>query len=318
MHSSRSILPLALAGLFALTACGSRPAVQAGGPALPPDGGGECAVAAAGRVAGGAAGGAATPGPITPPVPTAPGKAGRDGTAAPGRAARAVDGVRITAADRSCFEFEVSNPEAEGYLYTVTFALGSPVMDNLTRVVPFVGAGQTVRDAVKLTGIQNGSAEPSVAKVRSVPAAEAPPVPGNCPPSGLRLTADEGSAAMGLRAVGLLLENCGPAPVRLNGFPALEPLGLDHRPVADVAVLPGGSAIAGGTGAEDTAREFELLTGESARSVITWRNTVTEGTPVLAPYVRVRALPGAAPVMVTPELDLGTTGRLGAGAWVKV
>lgn len=36
-----------------------------------------------------------------------------------------------------------------------------------------------------------------------------------------------------------------------------------------------------------------------------------------APYVEVTAKPGAKPVTVTPELDLGTTGRLGVGPWKK-
>lgn len=36
-----------------------------------------------------------------------------------------------------------------------------------------------------------------------------------------------------------------------------------------------------------------------------------------APYARVWAKPGAAPVTVIPELDLGTTGRLGVGPWKK-
>ncbi|GAA3037028.1 hypothetical protein GCM10020229_55520 [Kitasatospora albolonga] len=299
MHRSRAILPtaLALAGLLPLTACGSRVAATPGGPALPPADGADCAVAASGRAA---------------PSPTA----------------SARDGVRITAADPSCVEVEVTNPEPEAYAYTVTLDLGAPGPGNTVRTLPYVGGGRTVHDAVRLSGGPTGSpvrplggtrgGAPKVLLVRSVPVAEAPPVPGICPPSGLRLTADQGSAAMGLRAVGLLLENCGAAPLRLNGFPAAEPLGLDHRPVDGVAVLRGGSAIATGTGAEDTAREFDLAPGESARSVITWRNTTgTEGAPVLAPYLRVRAVPGTAPVTVTPELDLGTTGRLGIGAWTK-
>ncbi|MGW4647969.1 DUF4232 domain-containing protein, partial [Kitasatospora sp. NPDC004289] len=246
------------------------------------------------------------------------------GRATPSPTASARDGVRITAADPTCVEFEVTNPEAEAYVYTVTLDPGTPMAGNLVRTLPHVGGGRTVHDAFRRSGATTGPGNPAPPKapkvllVRSVPASEAPPVPGICPPSGLRLTADQGSAAMGLRAVGLLLENCGAAPLRLNGFPAAEPLGLDHRPVDGIAVLRGGSAIATGTGAEDTAREFDLAPGESARSVITWRNTTgTESTPVLAPYLRVRAVPGTAPVTVTPELDLGTTGRLGIGAWTK-
>jgi hypothetical protein len=32
---------------------------------------------------------------------------------------------------------------------------------------------------------------------------------------------------------------------------------------------------------------------------------------------QLNAKPGAAPVTVVPELDLGTTGKLGVGAWQK-
>ncbi|MFI5528463.1 DUF4232 domain-containing protein [Kitasatospora sp. NPDC051853] len=296
MHSPRTVLPLALAGLLALAACGSRPATPPGGPAQPPADGSECAVAAP-----------------------------ASGRAVPSPTASARDGVRITAADAGCVEFEVTNPEAEAYVYTVTLDLGLPGPGHTVRTLPYVAGGRTVHDAVRLNAgptavapLAGGRAgTPKVVLVRSVPVTEAPPAPGVCPPSGLRLTADQGSAAMGLRAVGLLLENCGAAPLRLNGFPSAQPLGLDHRPVDGVAVLRGGSAIATGTGAEDTAREFELRPGGSARSVITWRNTTgLDGAPVLAPYLRVRATSDAAPVTVTPELDLGTTGRLGVGAWV--
>ncbi|MFJ6776515.1 DUF4232 domain-containing protein, partial [Kitasatospora sp. NPDC091257] len=57
---------------------------------------------------------------------------------------------------------------------------------------------------------------------------------------------------------------------------------------------------------------------EGARTTLVWRNTTEAGAgdPLNAPYVRVRATPDAAPVTVVPEIDLGTTGRLGAGAWV--
>lgn len=60
-----------------------------------------------------------------------------------------------------------------------------------------------------------------------------------------------------------------------------------------------------------------LKPGERAYAVLVWRNTTEAGTPVNAPYVRVWAKPGARPVTVTPELDLGTTGKLGVGPWKK-
>ncbi|WP_346426753.1 DUF4232 domain-containing protein [Streptomyces sp. CC0208] len=57
--------------------------------------------------------------------------------------------------------------------------------------------------------------------------------------------------------------------------------------------------------------------GEAAVAGLAWRNTTQAGEPVNAPYVRVWAKPAADPVMVVPELDLGTTGKLGVGPWRK-
>jgi len=155
-----------------------------------------------------------------------------------------------------------------------------------------------------------------VLKVRSVPTAEAPSEGGACPPSGVRVYADRGDAAMGLRAVGLHLENCGTADVVLDGFPQVQVLDEAHAPVDGVQVLRGGAAIATGTGADAPARRFTVAPGGKAQATLVWRNTDdASAAPVNAPYVRVRATPDAAPVMVTPELDLGTTGRIGVGAW---
>ncbi|WP_371502545.1 DUF4232 domain-containing protein [Kitasatospora sp. NBC_00374] len=158
-----------------------------------------------------------------------------------------------------------------------------------------------------------------ITKVRSVPSKEASVEHGVCPSSGTRVYADEGDAAMGLRVLGLHLENCGAGTVRLNGYPELQVVDEEHRPVDSVQVLHGGSAIATGTGADDPPQPVTLGPGESAYAGLVWRNTVEAGVadPVNAPYLRVRAEAGADPVMVIPELDLGTTGRLGVGAWKK-
>lgn len=155
-----------------------------------------------------------------------------------------------------------------------------------------------------------------VLRVRSVPTAEAPSAGGECPASGVRVYTDEGDAAMGLRAVGLHLVNCGTKDVVLDGYPQVQVLDEAHALVESVRVLKGGSAITTGTGADAPPRRFTVPPGGAASSALVWRNTTDLGSdPVNAPYVRVRATPDAAPVMVTPELDLGTTGKLGVGAW---
>lgn len=110
--------------------------------------------------------------------------------------------------------------------------------------------------------------------MRGFPTAEAPSTSGACPPTGVRVYADEGDAAMGLRVVGLHLENCGTRPYRLNGYPRIEIRDEDHERVGSVSIVQGGEAIAGGTGAEGPPRRLELLPGERAHAGLVWRNTV--------------------------------------------
>ncbi|WP_243437631.1 DUF4232 domain-containing protein [Streptomyces sp. FH025] len=233
-------------------------------------------------------------------------------------------GVRIASTGAACAEYEVTNTGGEPADVTVAFSLLSAAgeaMDTVTRTLPAIAPGASAKDRIDPPA---GSRERvgagwrvKIITVRSVPTSEAPAPAGPCPPSGLRLWADEGDAAMGLRVVGLHLRNCGTAAVTLDGYPQLQLLDLEHRPVDGVSVLRGGAAIATGTGADDPPQQIALRPGEGARSTLVWRNTTGAGEAVNAPYVRVRATPDAAPVTVTPDLDLGTTGRLGVGAWVR-
>ncbi|RKT20222.1 uncharacterized protein DUF4232 [Streptomyces sp. 1114.5] len=259
-------------------------------------------------------------------APTASGSTGPCG--APQPAGPAQDGVRITAVGPACAEYEVTNPGAEPSDITVLFARTPDQASgpgNLSRTVTALAPGATEKGRLDLTAPGPGpaTAKPGTApqvkilKVRSVPSAEAPRPDGPCPPSGLRLYADQGDAAMGLRVVGLHLRNCGTTTVALDGYPTLQLLDQGHRPVDGVRLLSGGAEIATGTGADKPPQKIALRPGEGAGATLVWRNTTEAGTPVNVPYVRVRATPGAAPVMVTPELDLGTTGRLGIGAWAR-
>ncbi|MFB7946695.1 DUF4232 domain-containing protein [Kitasatospora phosalacinea] len=254
------------------------------------------------------------------------------------------------AVNGDCLEYEVTNPGTAAADVSVLFGWsgsGERLSDNLSAVQRGVAPGASVRGRLPLagapvrpdlpvgalptfTGVPDGvvprSAGPSasarpvpgvkVVQVRSVPTAEAPSEGGPCPASGVRVYADRGDAAMGLRVVGLHLENCGTAELVLDGYPQVQVLDGAHAPVTGVQVLEGGSAIATGTGADAPPRRFTVPPGGKAGSALVWRNTNDASSdPVNAPYARVRATPGAAPVMVTPELDLGTTGRLGVGAW---
>ncbi|MET9753978.1 DUF4232 domain-containing protein [Streptomyces syringium] len=237
-------------------------------------------------------------------------------------------GVRITGSSggaQACAEFDVTNHGTEPFTYTITFEFLSSSGEALThtkQTVPSVKPGRTVKRRAamgELPSRPRGAVQVRIAEVRSVPADEAPSDKGTCPPSGVRVYADDGDAAMGLRVVSLHLENCGTRTHRLNGYPQIQLLDEGHKPVNSVKVLKGGSAIATGTGADGTPQPLDLRPGERAYAGLVWRNTVEAGVgdPVNAPYVRVWEKPGADPVMVIPEFDLGTTGKLGVGPWKK-
>ncbi|NKQ26276.1 DUF4232 domain-containing protein [Streptomyces galbus] len=224
-------------------------------------------------------------------------------------------------APRVSAAYEVTNSATVAMTYTIVFTFATDAgeaMDNRTRTVPGVGPGRTVRGTVALEKLPPGASPVTrvkVLRVTKVPANEAPAPPGVCPPSGIRVTADDGDAAMGLRVVGLRLDNCGTRAVLLDGYPDLTLLDADREPVHGVRVLHGSGGIATVTGFDDPPRPLTLAPGRSASAGLMWRNTTGSGDAVDVPYVRVRARPGADPVTVTPHLDLGTTGELGVSAW---
>ncbi|MFG2129764.1 DUF4232 domain-containing protein [Streptomyces sp. NPDC048751] len=242
------------------------------------------------------------------------------------------DGVRITAmmvpsggsTSEVSAAYEVTNDGSQALTYTIVFTFLSAdggAMTNLRRTVGDVAPGKTVRRSVDMGKLPPGASPVTnvkVLEVTSVPADEAPTDVGACPPSGVWVTADQGDAAMGLRVVGLWVENCGTGEYKIEGYPELTLLDEDHKQVDGVKILHGSGGISGDPGADDPPRLVTLKPRERARSVIEWRNTTQSGTAVNAPYVRVVAKPGAAPVMVTPHLDLGTTGKLGVGPWKRV
>ncbi|MER5795276.1 DUF4232 domain-containing protein [Streptomyces sp. NPDC001980] len=219
--------------------------------------------------------------------------------------------------------YQVGNDGDEAMTYTVLFAFTTDtgaVMDTTEVTVPAVAPGRSTTGTVDLGTLAPGASPVTrvkVEKVSKVPAAEAPARTGACPASGVRLWADDGDAAMGLRVVGLHLENCGKRDYTLDGYPELSLLDDDREPVDGIRILHGGAAIATGTGFDGPPTPLVLKPGETALSGLIWRNTTLAGTAVNVPYVRVLAKPGAAPVMVTPDLDLGTTGKLGVGAWKR-
>ena len=63
---------------------------------------------------------------------------------------------------------------------------------------------------------------------------------------------------------------------------------------------------------------LQVMGAITAYAGLMWRNTTDLGDePVNAPYVRVKAKREAQPIMITAELDLGTTGKLAVSPWKK-
>ncbi|MGV9558513.1 DUF4232 domain-containing protein [Streptomyces sp. NPDC003522] len=219
--------------------------------------------------------------------------------------------------------YEVTNLGTEAMTYAILVAFtndAGEAMGNQRATVRAVAPGKTVRGTVTLGAATPGFSSVTraeVADVTKVPAAEAPADAGDCPPSGIRVTADQGDAAMGLRVVGLHLENCGSRDYAVHGYPLLELLDGEREPVDGVEILRGSGEITTGAGPDVPPEPVTLKPGETARASLVWRNTTEFGTPVNVPYVRVRAKEGADPVMVTPRLDLGTTGKLGVRPWER-
>lgn len=219
--------------------------------------------------------------------------------------------------------YAVTNATAKTLTYSVVIAFRSGdggALTNQSVTVRDVGPGRTVRGTVRAGGLPPDAPRVSraeVLKVTTVPSAEAPAAPGTCPASGIRVSADQGDAAMGLRAVGLHLDNCGTRDYTIEGYPLLQLLDDDLEPVPGITIVHGTGGISTGAGPDEQPRPLTLKPGESATSGLVWRNTTGAGTPVNVPHVRVRAKAGADPVTVTPDLDLGTTGKLGVRPWTK-
>ncbi|MFE9119034.1 DUF4232 domain-containing protein [Streptomyces sp. NPDC007172] len=233
------------------------------------------------------------------------------------------DGLPAHAGSGIVATFEVTNSTTRALTYSVVFTFLSGdggAMANQTATVRDVGPGKTVRGSVRAGEPAPGARRVTRAKVLvvdKVPADEAPAPAGTCPPSGIRVSADDGDAAMGLRVVGLHLDNCGKRDYAIEGYPRVELLDEDLNPVTGIEILRGSGDITTGAGPDEQPRPLTLRPGEAAQASLVWRNTTESGTAANVPYVRVRAKAGSAPVTVAPHLDLGTTGRLGVRPWTK-
>lgn len=139
-----------------------------------------------------------------------------------------------------------------------------------------------------------------------------------CPRSGAVVRPTGMDAAMGLRAIGLELTNCGDRPYPVRGYPAVRLLGPARTPLS-VEVITGRSTITALPAVDAPAVHMTLQPGQRATAVLVWRSTSIDGPADRATYLEVTARAGEQPQTVVPAyvLDLGTGGRLGVGPWTR-
>ncbi|MGA4688103.1 DUF4232 domain-containing protein [Micromonospora sp. AB353] len=149
------------------------------------------------------------------------------------------------------------------------------------------------------------------------PTAEPAPA-ATCSPEGIAITELGVSAAMGLRAMGLDLLNCGDRPYELRGYPAVTLRDADGDPI-EVRIVPGAEPIT--SGFDHPPTRIVLAPGERAGAALIWRNLVTDPTVVATNGTELDVAPVAGrpayPVALDGPIDLGNTGRLGVSAWKR-
>lgn len=139
-----------------------------------------------------------------------------------------------------------------------------------------------------------------------------------CPESGIRITAGEVDAAMGLRALGIVLVNCGTRDYVASGYPVVRVLDADREPL-EVAVSNGSMPVSAPDSYDVTPVPVTLRPGDRVTARVLWRNTVTDSTVPATDgrYLEIAPAAGQPAQLVEPRggIDLGTTGRLAVNAW---
>ncbi|MCX5159428.1 DUF4232 domain-containing protein [Streptomyces sp. NBC_00264] len=117
--------------------------------------------------------------------------------------------------------------------------------------------------------------------------APTPTVPAGCPSSGVVVDMGEVEAALGHRAVGLSLTNCGSKPYRVTGYPSVRALDEAGDPLP-VPVNPGSSYM----GTDRGPKEVMLKPGQTVRSLLAWVSTPTGGDLIEGDALEIAAAPG--------------------------
>ncbi len=167
--------------------------------------------------------------------------------------------------------------------------------------------------AALLTGCDTPSTKPPASADRSQTVRTKTPTE-SCR-GGVQITAGPVDGALGLRALGLELRNCGTVAYRVQGYPVIRMLDGQRRPL-DVTVGNGSEPVSAPDSYDAPPRPVLLRPGETAQARVLWRNTVT-GSATTGTYLQVAPAAGEPAQLVAPSggIDIGTTGRLAVNAW---
>ncbi|MFF2326104.1 MULTISPECIES: DUF4232 domain-containing protein [unclassified Streptomyces] len=154
---------------------------------------------------------------------------------------------------------------------TPTVSLGGVHADKLPSPFPSVSSG--LPDRPPSTSAQGPGPTPTARA--------------GCPASGVVVDMGEVQAALGHRAVGLTLTNCGSKPYRVDGYPSVRALDDAGDPLP-VPVNPGSSYM----GSDPGPKEVMLKPGQTVRSLLAWVSTPTGGDLIEGDALEVAPAPG--------------------------
>lgn len=134
----------------------------------------------------------------------------------------------------------------------------------------------------------------------------------------MEITVGQVDTASGLRAVGVVLTNCGQADYTVNGYPVVRVLDGDRRPL-EVTVGNGSQPVSSPDSYDAPPEPVVVKAGEHVTARVLWRNTVDDtSVPALTgQYLEIAPAAGEAAQVVAVDggIDLGTTGRVAVNAW---
>ncbi|MFF9317846.1 DUF4232 domain-containing protein [Streptomyces sp. NPDC014735] len=133
----------------------------------------------------------------------------------------------------------------------------------------------------------------------------------HCPSSGVVVGMGEIEAALGHRAVGLTLTNCGGKPYRVHGYPSVRALDEAGDPLP-VPVNPASSYM----GTDRGPQEVVLKPGQTVWSLLAWVSTPTGGDLVEGDALEIAPAPGMeARVFPLEGSDVRLLDELNMTAW---